>query len=54
MVLVVGARDCRLGAAAGATFERDEAVGAVIDAGSFAGLVGDLGFGLWNPVGGEV
>jgi len=53
-VLVLGARDCRLGAAAVATFERDEAVGAVIDAGSFAGLVGDFGFGLWNPVVGDV
>lgn len=51
---MVGARDWRFGAVAVATFERDEAVGAVIDAGSFAGLVGDFGFGLWNPLDGEV
>jgi hypothetical protein len=53
-VLAAGARDWRFGAAAVATFERDEAVGAVIDAGSFAGLVGDFGLGLWKPVDGEV
>jgi hypothetical protein len=53
-VLAVGAIDSRLGAAAVATFESDEAVGAVIDAGNLAGLVGDFGFGLWNPVDGDV
>jgi hypothetical protein len=53
--LVDGARDCRPDVTAlVATFESDEFVGAVSDAGSFTGLVGDLGFGLWNPVDGDV
>lgn len=38
------------GAAAEAVLEPEEAVCAVKEAGSFTGLVGDLGFGLTNPV----
>jgi hypothetical protein len=53
-VLVAGVRDWRVGTTAVATFEREEAVGAVIDDGSFAGFVGDFGLGLWKPVDGEV
>jgi hypothetical protein len=45
-VLVGGPSDCRPDTAAIETLERDDAVGAVIDAGNLAGLVGDLGFGL--------
>lgn len=48
--------DCLLAdsGAAPAVLDPDEAVCAVKDAGSFTGLVGDLGFGLTNPVcGGE-
>lgn len=48
-----GARDCRAGGADPLIFDRDDAVGAVIDAGSFAGLVGDLGRGLLNMLWGD-
>jgi hypothetical protein len=51
----VGASDCRLaGTPAGfAPFVPDEAVCVVRDAGSFTGIVGDFGLGLWNALGGE-
>ena len=43
--------DCLpVGAGAPAVFDPEEAVWAVKDAGSFTGLVGDLGLGLTNPV----
>lgn len=60
-LLGVGAIEARLWerlwerAGAGAvvldSLEREEAVGAISEAGSRTGLVGDFGFGLTNPPG---
>ena len=53
--LVDAPSDCWAGAAAAAaTFESDEDVGAVKDDGSLTGFVGNLGLGLMKVLGGDV